>query len=237
MLFQKLRDRGIPGYLLRILVFWYENQTMCVRWGKLLSEPFSVSNGVRQGGILSPFLFSVYMDDLSTRLNKLNIGCTIGELIINHIMFADDLVLVSPSTHGLSKLISECTKYGIECDILFNPKKSAVMFLKPDYMSKIKLPEFKINNEKIEVVEKYTYLGHIICNTLSDNLDIARQRKSIYAQGNSLLRKFYMCSVDVKITLFKSYCSSFYTAQLWTNYTKTAINTLYTAYSFGIISP
>ena len=39
-----------------------------------------------------------------------------------------------------------------------------------------------------------------------------------------------MCSTDVKVTLFKSYCSSFYTAQLWTNYTKNAINKLYTAY-------
>ena len=129
LLFQKLKSRGIPGYLLRILVFWYENQTMYVRWGKLLSSPFTVSNGVRQGGILSPFLFNVYMDELSTWLNKLSIGCAVGNLRINHIMFADDLVLVSPSTRGLSILLHECEKYGIECDILFNPKKSAVMFI------------------------------------------------------------------------------------------------------------
>ena len=76
----------------------------------------------------------------------------------------------------------------------------------------------------------YTYLGHIICDTLSDELDIFRQRKKVFAQGNSLLRKFYMCTVEVKTTLFRSYCSSFYTAQLWTNYTQTAINKLYIAY-------
>ena len=123
LLFTKLRDRGIPGYILRILVYWYENQKMSVRWGNLISSPFSVSNGVRQGGILSPYLFNVYMDDLSTRLNNLKIGCSLGEFFINHLMYADDLVLISPSTRGLSKLIKECQNYGLEFDIIFYPKK------------------------------------------------------------------------------------------------------------------
>ena len=138
----KLRSRGVPGYILRILVYWYENQSMCVRWGKMLSKPFNVSNGVRQGSVLSPRFFSVYMDDLSKKLNELNIGCTIGNFIISHMMFADDLVLISPSTRGLSTLLSECQKYGIDCDIVFNPKKSAVMFIRPNYMLNIRKPVF-----------------------------------------------------------------------------------------------
>ena len=145
-------------------------------------------------------------------------------------MFADDLVLLSPSTRGLSVLLSECHKYGIECDIIFNPKKSAVMFIKPDYMENTRMPIFRINNENIEEVEKYKYLGHIMSNTLSDNSDILRQRKKIFAQGNSLLRKFYMCSIEVKKTLLQSYCSSFYTAQLWVSYTNNIMNKLFIAY-------
>ena len=128
-LFEKLDKRGIPGYILRIIVFWYENQTMAVRWGNLISNSFQVSNGVRQGGILSPYLFNMYMDELSARLNNLKIGCSIDDLFINHLMYADDLVLISPSTRGLSRLIEECQKYGLEFDILFNSSKSAVMFL------------------------------------------------------------------------------------------------------------
>ena len=230
LLFQKLERRGVPGYLLRILVFWYENQTMSVRWGNLLSNPFHVSNGVRQGGILSPYLFNVYMDDLSTRLNKLSIGCVLGDLLINHLMYADDLVLISPSTMGLNKLIAECQSYGIQFDIMFNSSKSAVMFFRPKNMLNVSLPSFKIFNENVEIVHKYTYLGHILCDTLSDDLDILRQRKKLFAQGNSIMRKFYMCTQDVKLTLFRSYCSSLYTAQLWVNYTKTIMNKLYIAY-------
>ena len=69
---------------------------MSVRWGNLLSESFHVSNGVRQGGILSAYLFNVYIDNLSFRLNNLSIGCVLDDFLINHLIHADDLELISP---------------------------------------------------------------------------------------------------------------------------------------------
>ena len=78
MLFTKLLRRGAPGYIVRLLMFWYAHQTMCVRWGGSVSSKCKVSNGVRQGGILSPFLFNVYMDDLSVNLKKCPTGCIAG---------------------------------------------------------------------------------------------------------------------------------------------------------------
>ena len=64
---------------------------MPVRWGDCISSPFRVSNGVRQGGILSPYLFNVYMDDLGCLLNNYccNTGFVSGDNIINHLMYAD----------------------------------------------------------------------------------------------------------------------------------------------------
>ena len=56
----------------------------------VISSGFGVSNGVCQGGILSPYLFCVYMDDLSIKLNDIKVGCTIGTTLINHLMYADD---------------------------------------------------------------------------------------------------------------------------------------------------
>ena len=61
ILFQKLIDRGVPGYIVRLLIYWYSNQTMCIRWSGKLLEHFYVANGVRQGGILSPHLFNIYI--------------------------------------------------------------------------------------------------------------------------------------------------------------------------------
>lgn len=77
-LFNKLRQRGVPKYIVRILAYWYAHQTMQVKWGNSVSALFGVGNGVRQGGILSPALFNLYMDDLSRQLRTCNTGCMIG---------------------------------------------------------------------------------------------------------------------------------------------------------------
>ena len=66
-LFVKLNQRGVPKYIVKILVYWYGHQTMQVKWGNMVSAPFGVSNGVRQGGILSPVLH-LYIENLSKRL-------------------------------------------------------------------------------------------------------------------------------------------------------------------------
>ena len=86
---------------------------MCVRWGSNTSEKFSVSNGVRQGSMISPHLFKVYIDDLSVILNSLKIGCSVSDTLINHIMYADDLVLFSPSSASLQKLLNICQQFGL----------------------------------------------------------------------------------------------------------------------------
>ena len=53
-------SRNVPGIITRILQAWYATQTFIVQWGNCLSSPFTVTNGVRQGGILSPYLFNVF---------------------------------------------------------------------------------------------------------------------------------------------------------------------------------
>ena len=72
----KLESRGVPTYILRLLSNELIGQYICVRWGSTHSECFPIANGVKQGGILSPLLFSVYMDDLSLQLHRQPIGCS-----------------------------------------------------------------------------------------------------------------------------------------------------------------
>ena len=69
---------------------------MCIRWGNTYFPSFSVSNGVKQGGILSPIIFNVYMDNLSVSLNSSNIGGRIGNIFHNYLCY-DDLCLISLS--------------------------------------------------------------------------------------------------------------------------------------------
>ena len=123
-----------------------------------------------------------------------------------------------------------CENFGENNDMLFNASKSAIMFFKSNYIPHFNIPYFSLNGNSINVVDKFKYLEHFISENHSDKEDIERQRKKLYAQGNSLIRKFHMCTLDTKLVLFNTYCSSMYTVQLWTNYTRTSINKLYTAY-------
>ena len=115
-------------YLVTILCYWYRHQVMFVRWGSSLSTGFRVTNGVRQGGILSPLLFSVYINDLSIILSETGIGGSIGGKFVHHMIYADDLCVISLSSSGLQSLLNICTEYCQLHDLTFNAKKSICMF-------------------------------------------------------------------------------------------------------------
>ena len=70
---------------------------MQISWCGVKSSAFTIFNGVRQGSVLSPYLFSVYVDQLSESLNAVRSGCYVGKICINHIFFADDIALFRPS--------------------------------------------------------------------------------------------------------------------------------------------
>ena len=115
----------------RMLSFWYQMQLMFIKWGQYSSSSFSVSNGVRQGGVLSPLLFSVYIDELSLILNNSNVGCFINDTCVNHVFYADDICLMAPSNSGLQKLVDICHHFSIRTSIIFNPIKSVCAMFKP----------------------------------------------------------------------------------------------------------
>ena len=171
-LFNKLKLRGVPSSLVRILAYWYANQSMRVRWGNILSTPFNVGNGVRQGGILSPALFNIYMDDLSRQLGGCSTGCMIGDSLVNHFMYADDLALLSPSTGGFQQLLNICANYGVDFDVKYNAKKSVVMVCRTKDNMDIKFPTFHLSGQSLGVSNSTKYLGHIITDTLEDDADV-----------------------------------------------------------------
>ena len=231
VLFDKLVQRGVPGYIVRILCYWYAQQTMCVRWGSSISASFRVSNGVRQGGILSPHMFNVYVDDLSQILNRCRTGCLSGNITINHLMYADDLVLLSPSATGLRELLCACEEFSISYDVVYNSKKSSVLICRNKAMDHAAPPVFTVNGSIIGESDKVKYLGHIICNDMSDDDDMMRQRRQLYAQGNVLSRRFHMCSLEVKNVLFRTFCTPLFTCQSWSRYTARSLHKLYVAYN------
>ena len=91
--------------IVRLLMNMYTKQKLQVKWNGCISPKFNVTNGVRQGGILSPFLFSVYIDDLLIKLKNNAVGCHIGNHYVGALGYADDLILLCPSVSGMKKMI------------------------------------------------------------------------------------------------------------------------------------
>ena len=125
----------------------------------------------------------------------------VGNQLINHLMYADDLISMSPYSAGLQQLLRVYTKYGLQFDIKFNPKKSVIMTARTKEDQKLKFPYFYLSEQELDIVTKVKYLGHTIRNDLNDDDDIQCQCYK-YAQTNMLARKFHMCT-EVKTALFK----------------------------------
>ena len=157
--------------------------------------------------------------------------CVSGNTIINHLMYADDLVLISPSATGMKALLCACEVYSLEHSIVYNSKKSTVLVCRNKAMTHAVCPSFIVNGDVIPESEKVKYLGHIICSDLSDDEDMMRQRRHLYAQGNAISRSFHMCSIAVKNTLFRTFCTPMYTCHLWWNYTAQSFDKLKVAFN------
>ena len=141
---------------------------MYVKWGSTMSSKFQVTNGVRQGGVLSPLLFDVYVNELSELLNKSGIGGNLGGTIINHMLYADDICIVSLSSSGLQHLLNICSDYCERHDLTFNAKKSMCMYFSTSINKHCGLP--------------------VIHSSMKTTIDVTRQTRKFYMQANLLLR-------------------------------------------------
>ena len=175
VLFKKLINRGIPIYLVRLLCYWYQHQSMYVKWGSTMSSKFQVTNGVRQGGVLSPLLFDVYVNELSELLNKSGIGGNLGGTLINHMLYADDICIVSLSSSGLQHLLNICSDYCERHDLTFNAKKSMCMYFSTSINKHCGLPVIYLGNCEYQFVNEVKYLGVMIHSSMKTTIDVTRQ--------------------------------------------------------------
>ena len=148
LLFKKLIFQNVPLWFISLLCYWYKTQMMKVRWNNSFLDSFFVSNGVCQEGILSPYLFFLYIDGLTYNLNSVEAGCYVGNYYLNHIMFADDTYLLSSNLVGLQDLLSKCYKYAQSNKMLFNYCKSFGMLFAPKNFYLFSLQSYYLKSQK-----------------------------------------------------------------------------------------
>ena len=172
-LFSILEKRDVPPILLRFLWSWYKDQSCTVKWNSFVSDPFGVTNGVRQGGVLSPVLFTVYLDELLQRLSALAIGCHVGHHYVGSLCYADDIALLAPSPSALRILLRECELFATDHNLIFNATKTQLICFRSS--PKVKCTgKFFFSGHLLEFSDTVTHLGHVLHCSLDDSDDIRR---------------------------------------------------------------
>ena len=145
-------------------------------------------------------------------------------------MYADDICLMARSPAALHKLINICYDFSVHSNLSFNSSKTFCMLFKPR-LYKLSCLTFYINTEILDYTDNIKYLGFTFSSNMKDDNDMLRQMRVFYTKANRLLRLFHCCLADVKLTLFRSYCTCFYCPFLWTHYKKSTHSKLRVAFN------
>lgn len=162
VLFQKLHNYGIKGKFYKTLQNMYLNDKGCIKIGGELTEDFEINQGVKQGCILSPLLFNIFLSDLPKVLNKESnspIKISDGKHI-SCIIWADDLLMLSETETGLNNMLGDLEAYAKNNGLTINTDKTKCMIF--NKTGRLLRRKFVYGQHTIKTVRTYKYLGFIV---------------------------------------------------------------------------
>ncbi len=131
------------------------------------SEYFTICNGVKQGGVISPVLFCIYIDGLLIELENSGVGCYMGSVFAGTFGYADDLKLLTPTIRAMSKMVIICEQYVTRYDGMCNAKKSQVIIYSCS-AKKVPNPNITVNGKIVDVAQSVIHLGYLMKNNIDD---------------------------------------------------------------------
>ena len=207
ILFQKLLSYKITGKFYNSIRNMYTQDLACICTDNSLTEPFKIDQGVKQGCILSPLLFNIFISDLSKSLDKgVNNPVNIGGLkTLNSIIWADDLLILSESENGMNNMLKNLEEYTKANLIQINLDKTKCMIF--NKTGRLIRRNFWLGNERIEMVREYKYLGFLVTPSFNLNtalVDLRNRGLKAYGALKTKLGIFFRKHVDITIHLFNS---------------------------------
>lgn len=210
---------------------WYEKLNSVIKWNDRISNNFVISSGVRQGGILSPILFAIYVDDLMIKLQNSKVGCFIKYLCCNSFMYADDLVLISITIQDLQSLINTSVKELSSIGLSINTSKTFCIRIGPRHT--IKPTRVLINSKTIDWVNELCYLGVTIVSSKNFKLNLQNRKQKYFRALNAIFGRVGTSNApSVAISLAEAYCVPIllYGSEC-TEHSKSTLKSLENAYS------
>jgi hypothetical protein len=206
-LFRNLFERNVNPLYIRLLYKLYIEQKIRVNFNGSTSDYFKVRNGVKQGGVLSPLLFSCYVDGLIQNLQNCKLGCHLGDLFVGCVAYADDIVLLAPSMYALKEQVKIAESFANEHSMLFNGSKSKLMCFSKNAISQNVTIE--VSGEHVNVSDNMTYLGHNISSNIYES-GIKNITRDFIIKFNGVLGDFSSIKSCLRYDLMQKYCTSFY---------------------------
>ncbi len=162
---------------------YYDVLFLIIINGSDYSVIFITTNGVKQGGVISPKLYTIYGTFIIRGVKLLLIGFKLGNMIISIIVYADDTTLVANKPKDMQTLLDTVGNQGNKDDILFNGKKSAILIINNKNNETY---EFKLNGLKIPIVEEIKLLGYVLTNKSNDKKHIIQRKNKALSAINKL---------------------------------------------------
>ena len=162
-LYYKLLMSGINADMVNIIRSMYDNSQQALKINRSVTDPFQSYRGVRQGCVLSPLLFNIFIDDLPHIFDKSSRPVSLNGHKINCLMYADDIVLLSETKEGLQKSLDQLSVYSENWYLKINQKKTKTMIFQKHATNKNINVVF--NQIRLEEVKQFKYLGTIITST------------------------------------------------------------------------
>lgn len=205
-LFIKLMDRGLPNKLLALLENWFNIGVTCVKWCNVYSAFFELSCGIRQGGVLSPYLFAVFIDSVAQRVRASGTGCYVKFICVSVILYADDILLIAPSVTALQQLLYVCEAELAWLDMAINVGKSACMRIGVRHSAKC-MNIRTVDGREISWCDKIRYLGIYLKSAGVFRCSYDNAKRSFYRAFNAIFGKVgRLASEDVMIQLLRTKC-------------------------------
>ena len=168
----------------------FTRQTVRTVWEGCVSDEFSANNGVRQGGVLSPVLFTLYIDVILNRLEQSGLGCYVAHEYFGALCSADDLALLAPNFACLKSMIQLCESFAQEFDLLFNATKTVCILFSDRTRHSGDPPPLYVNNVMLKWTESAKHLGSIVSHDLKENEEINHKRNDFIGRANSVISNF-----------------------------------------------
>jgi len=128
-LWKRLYDDGIKGPIWKLLQNWYQGVESSVITPLGLSKKFPLQVGVRQGSVLSPTLYSLFVSPIVEILKKRGLGVKMMEVWMGILMYADDMVLIAESREELQEMLKEVERFSCEFRFELSVEKTEVMLI------------------------------------------------------------------------------------------------------------